>query len=74
LSPHLEEGREMHQSVKIGDRVGWRYKPDFKGTIKEIFLDVNPFYVVWDKGTDDWYQGVDLILLKNEDEDKDGGR
>lgn len=56
--------RTVWQEVKIGDRVAWRAKPDLHGTITKIFLTAHPFYVKWDKGTDDWYKGEDLVLLE----------
>ncbi|MGH7175390.1 MAG: hypothetical protein ACREGR_03475, partial [Minisyncoccia bacterium] len=51
-----------------GDRVSWFANPATKGTIKDIFLTEHPFWVFWDKGTDDWYKGSDLRLINNEDE------
>jgi hypothetical protein len=52
--------------IHIGDRVAWHRNPDTKGTVREIFLSKYPFYVVWDKGKDDWYQGEDLIRLEDQ--------
>ena len=58
--------REPYKKVKIGDRVAWRASPKITGTVKEIYLTAHPFYVLWDKGTDDWYKGEDLVLLEPE--------
>ncbi|RJQ26723.1 hypothetical protein C4577_02945 [Candidatus Parcubacteria bacterium] len=51
------------QEIKVGDRVSWFANPDTVGTVKQIFLTDHPFWVFWDKGTDDWYSGKDLRLL-----------
>lgn len=52
------------KKVKVGDRVGWFAHPETTGTITAIYLTEHPFYVVWDKGNDDWYKGEDLVFLE----------
>ena len=56
----LTQDKETMKKIEKGDRVSWFSNPSLKGTVKEIYLTANPFYVVWDKGTDDWYKGEDL--------------
>lgn len=54
------------KEIKVGDRVQFR-NTNVLGTILKIFLTEHPFYVQWDKGTEDWYKGEDLKKLNPED-------
>jgi hypothetical protein len=52
--------------IRVGDRVYWYANPNLFGTIKQIYLDKHPFYVVWDKGTEDRYKGCYLKKVLDE--------
>jgi hypothetical protein len=49
------------RTIKIGDRVSWWAKLELKGTVEQIYLTSDPFYVKWDDGRDDWYNGKYLV-------------
>lgn len=49
--------------VVVGDRVCFQGRREISGTIQGFTLSEYPFYVKWDKGTDDWYKAADLKLI-----------